>query len=281
MMRITTFEAILALGFSVTFSPVSWADTINFNFTGRMIVATPYGDVFSNYSTFNAGSLPYTPIAATLSYDTELGIGGSSLSLTLDDLFYGYPGTIHDISMVRQPGTNLMTGNMLVDWSGLVDSSGNGAVDMSAEIEWDATGLFNAIDFGLQVGDKLSGTRLFRDFNGDGLWSDSELVVSDLFSATPYSDVLLNNTRILRNYLQGPAPLAATSDSLGFVASSPIEGFVIYLDIGSGNSMYVTSISSVPVPAAAWLFGSGLLGLMGVCRPHRCSRNGLHGADSE
>lgn len=30
--------------------------------------------------------------------------------------------------------------------------------------------------------------------------------------------------------------------------------------------MTVTQVSSVPVPAAAWLLGSGLLGLVGVAR---------------
>jgi len=39
-----------------------------------------------------------------------------------------------------------------------------------------------------------------------------------------------------------------------------------YIDIGSGNSMTVTEITAVPVPAAMWLFGSGLLGLISMTR---------------
>jgi len=35
---------------------------------------------------------------------------------------------------------------------------------------------------------------------------------------------------------------------------------------GSFNGMTVTNLTSVPVPAAAWLFGSGLLGLIGMAR---------------
>lgn len=34
----------------------------------------------------------------------------------------------------------------------------------------------------------------------------------------------------------------------------------------TGHSDYVTTTSAVPVPAAAWLFGSGLLGLLGAAR---------------
>jgi hypothetical protein len=30
--------------------------------------------------------------------------------------------------------------------------------------------------------------------------------------------------------------------------------------------MYVTSVSAVPIPGAAWLFGSGLLVLIGMTR---------------
>jgi hypothetical protein len=49
---------------------------------------------------------------------------------------------------------------------------------------------------------------------------------------------------------------------------SPIQaglfpGFNAHFDI---TSLHVTSISAVPVPAAVWLFGSGLLGLIGVAR---------------
>jgi hypothetical protein len=59
--------------------------------------------------------------------------------------------------------------------------------------------------------------------------------------------------------------MAATSLSAG-VLSGPFVGIRAYVDIGSGNSMTVTSITTVPVPAAVWLFGSGLLGLVGMAR---------------
>jgi len=46
----------------------------------------------------------------------------------------------------------------------------------------------------------------------------------------------------------------------------PFVGLNVNFDIGSGHSLTLTNISSVPVPAAVWLFGSGLLGLIGVAR---------------
>jgi hypothetical protein len=41
------------------------------------------------------------------------------------------------------------------------------------------------------------------------------------------------------------------------------------LDLGGSKGKYHTTglaVTSVPVPAAAWLFGSGLIGLVGVSR---------------
>lgn len=42
--------------------------------------------------------------------------------------------------------------------------------------------------------------------------------------------------------------------------------FIQWFDGGPGNTRFVVTGSVVPVPAAAWLFGSGLLGLIGVAR---------------
>ncbi len=153
--------------------------------------------------------------------------------------------TFHDISMSRIDGSNLIDGTVLVDW--------NSNIDWLAHVEWDASGLFNAIDIGLQVGDTISGTNLIRDGS----------ILADVNSATPYSDQLTGQSEFI-SY----APLAATSNSLGFGPETPFYGVAAYFDIGSGNSLHVTgySVSAVPIPAAVWLFGSGLLGLIGVAR---------------
>ena len=243
MKKLIHRKSVYVLG-ACLFPMLSQAAIINFDFTGRLIVAGSDGGIIGP---------AYTPIAASLTYDTVNGIGGSGLSITMNDFYLGAPAVFHDISMSRQGSSNLIEGQVLVDWSG--------NLDMPLHIEWDATGLFNAIDYGLQAGDKLSGTNLYRDYNGDGIWDLSEWVM-DINSAIPYSDSLqldpLNT--------QGPAPMAATSGSLGLDATTPFTGIRGYFDIGSGNSMYVTSVSAVPVPAAVWLFGSGFLGLIGVAR---------------
>ena len=223
----TFFAACLAV-----LPQISNADIIDFDFTGRLSIAE------------SGGLVGNQPIAASFSFDTVSGIGNSSLSITTDQLFFGFPLTFHDISMDRIDGSNLIDGTVIVDWNNN---------NMLTHVEWDASGLFNAIDIGLQVGDTISGTNLIRDGS----------ILENVNSATPYSDQLTGQSEFI-SY----APLAATSNSRGFGSVTPFNGVVAYFDIGSGNSLHVTgySVSSVPVPAAIWLFGSGLIGLIGFAR---------------
>ena len=242
-MNINNKKIICALGLCLL--PVtSQASVINFDFTGRLVVVSGGSNI--------AG--PYTPISASLSYDTVSGIGSSSMSIVMNDFYFGAPATFHDISMTRQAGTNLIDGSVLVDW--------NGTDNMELFVQWDATGLFNAIDYGLQAGDVLSGSNLYHDNDASGTFTAGDTVLADVGSvAVPYSDTL----QLLPADMQGATPMAGTAASPGFL-SGPFAGVQGMLDIGSGNSLHVTSVSAVPVPAAVWLFGSGLLGLIGVAR---------------
>ena len=223
------------------------AAVVTFHFTGRLTVADPYGYVIGG------GADGYTPITAELTLDTDFTgggldagalIGSSTLSVTVTDDFFGAPVVFHDLTLTY--GGSGVIGNMLVDW--------NDNYDMPMQVDWDVAGLATAIAYGLQVGDTISGDVLKRDTDGDGV-GDS-VVVSSLGSATPYADTL-NYDAFPDFQKQGPAPMAATKFSLG-LTEGPFVGVRGYIDIGSGNSMTVTSISSVPVPGAVWLFGSGL-----------------------
>jgi hypothetical protein len=143
---------------------------------------------------------------------------------------------------------------------------------MSTHIEWDATGFLNAVNSGqLQVGDKISGDVLFRDVNNDHTYS--QVVISSLGSATPFADVLVQQTMVngetpFSNYTpQYYAPLAATSGTQG-LTDGPFAGVKVYMDIGSGNSLYVTSITAVP-EADSWAMLLAGLGLVSAAARRR------------
>ncbi len=255
----------LLLALLTTLPGLASADTYTFNFTGRMTVGmgtyvvTGGTPEFDNYQ---------TPISASLTYDTVTGLGSSSLSLTTSNLFLGYAPTFHDIAISRIGATNLFNGQFLTDWGS--------TYNMPTQVQWNATGFLNAVNSGqLQVGDKISGDVLFRDANNDHTYS--QVVISSLGSATPYADTLVANAMvrdvanaieygevppIFANYTpQYYAPLAATSGTLG-LTSGPFAGVKVYMDIGSGNSLYVTSITAVPEPESWTMLLAGL-GLVG------------------
>lgn len=254
-----TYKAVLStavLSSVLLAAPVS-AAVYEFHFTGKYTLLDTSGV-----------SMDQQAISSTLTYDAGLGAGFSADLSIQDFVTFGNTATIHDISLQRHGTTNLIIGNMLADW--------NVTAGVPISMVWDATGLFNAIDLGLQAGDVISGTYLKR--NGQ--------TIADVGSATPASDVLGLN--------QGPAPLAVSTwntttlctpgfDCMGNALSGgapfiddeiggsplidgPFTGLNVNFDVGSGNSLTVLSVSEVPVPAALWLLGSGLIGLLGVAR---------------
>ncbi len=242
------------------------AAVFEFHFTGQYTLLDPFGVYMDQQA-----------IDSTLTYDDNSGTGFSAgLSIANFDTF-GNTATIYDISLQLASGanSNLIVGNMLADWGV------NTGIPLS--MVWDATGLFNAINLGLQTDDVISGTYLKR--NG--------AVIADVGSAVPASDGTINpNTSQPLN--QGPAPLAVTTlntstlcllgiDCIGNAFSGgepftdygvsgspmidgPFTGLNVNFDIGSGNSLTVLNVSAVPVPATVWLFGSGLIGLIGIAK---------------
>lgn len=256
------------------------ASVITFHFTGRLTVVNPdASDIVPDAQ--NAGVFdPYgyqTPITSTFTYDTSTGTGAAGSFIAPFD-FFGFEDTlIYDMSMQRIDDTNLILGNMLVDWGP--------NIGLPVSMVWDASGLFGALNLasgGLQVNDVISGTDLIR--NGE--------VIEDVGSATPATDGFIapfNGYTIN----QGPAPLAMTTwnttplcvpdaclgqavtggtpliaDNIAGspMLNGPFPGMNINLDLGSGNSLTVLSVSAVPLPPAIWLFGTGLLGFIGVSR---------------
>ena len=257
MKKINKFYLLTSLLFSAFIVNHASAAIIEFHFTGQYTLVDAFGI-----------NMDRQAIDSTLTFDDNLGTGfAAGMTIANFDTF-GATANIYDISLERITGTDLIIGNMLADWNG------NNGVPLSTV--WDATGLFAAIDYGLQSSDVISGTNLIRGGS----------TIANVGSATPASDG--------PGYDQGPAPLAVTTwntstlctpgiDCIGNALSGgwpltddgmagspmvdgPFPGLSVNFDIGSGNSLTVLSVSAVPVPAAVWLFGSGLLCLISFAR---------------
>jgi len=274
-MYINNKKLIYVLGICLL-PTVTQASIISFHFTGRLTVMDPTGGLISGGDGDGVGSTdPFgwqAPIQSTFTYDTNAGIGSGDLIIS-PITYLGLDTQFRSVSMNRINGTNYVLGNMLVDFGP--------NIGLPLSLVWDASGLLNAIDYGLQAGDVISGTNLKRAGDPD----------YNVNSAVPASDGVGIGPFIIN---QGPAPLATTTlntttlctpglDCIGNtmtgglnffddgIAGSPqidgpFPGMQVSIDIGSGNSLTVLSVSAVPVPAAVWLFSSGLLGLVGVAR---------------
>lgn len=105
--------------------------------------------------------------------------------------------------------------------------------------------------------------------SGNGTLNDwTDYAHSSIYIAGNFSDGNGNNGSVYSNYYQytgydgsynqsGTFSMAIFSDGIHTVSGSLTA---------QANSNSSSPVSSVPVPAAAWLFGSGLVGLLGVAR---------------
>jgi hypothetical protein len=126
--------------------------------------------------------------------------------------------------------------------------------------------LFDDSDFGgnaLVIGDS-GGHVVFTD-NMDGSWNAE---VFDVTNTSGGSITLSNNTNFVLGMDWGFGYYGDTNAAL---VSSPDTYLIVFdgLDANeeriSGNTLAV-DLAPIPVPAAVWLFGTGLLGLVAVAR---------------
>lgn len=235
--------------------------------------------------TLNVGSCIRTAISGTLTYDTDtrtgsgtvvpfsfLGTGNmSNITLNLEAIGNGLGG----------PG-NLILGNMGFNWNA------NNGVPVS--IVLDAQGFFGALAGGLSVSQTITG--------GATPASNATQQSGTTYPIGPGPMVTTtwNTTKIgtpsLGTNPSGTLPLITdtvvdtTNGDIGIggspMTAGPFKGFNANFDI---LSMHIESCApnicscavnncppaTVPIPAAVWLFGSGLVGLAGIARRKRRS----------
>jgi len=228
---------------AATLAPVE-AAVLDFDFDGLFTMTNGSGSPTQNTSYPYYGDTTWgygkrTQVTGTLTFDTDTGVGTGTIAPF--EFFASGPIVFHDFVInaigdgAGGPGSLIM-GNMLFDWK---------ATNISLEIVLDAAGLFGAVVGGMAVGDTVSGV-----------------------GATAATENMPGNLPM------GPVPIATTTydadgvnitgdDGIGGspMDNGPFSGFNMNFDM---TSVTMTANSSViPVPAAAWLFGSGILGLAG------------------
>ena len=243
-----------ALGLSAC---ASQAVTLQMDYDGLFTMLSPVGNVIQN------DALPYyydtswgygvrTQITGTMSFNTATGAG----SATVDpfNFFAGSGQAVFNDVQFQAVGGGLMLGNMLYSWNGS---------DVVTQIVLDASGLFAALSNGGVM-------------QGPYGVIDGAYCAATSTCAIPASNGVANNTVAI-----GPALVAtSTFNTMGQTGTTTTIGQLsLGVDDGIGGSpmdngptidfninLDITSVNPIPVPAAVWLFGSGLVGLAGVAR---------------
>jgi hypothetical protein len=293
-MKKTAINAAIAasLGFAAA-APVN-AAIIDASWTGYFTMLKGDGNVFANVASGAYTSTYYgyrTPITGTFSFNTTTGAG----SATVAGFSFGLGGIALASSITMQaigdgnctssgcgPGS-LVLGNMGFTWGP------NTAIAVS--IVLDAAGFFGAsmapgfgtstsIDnVGVFAASEDSRFPSFRTGIGYpmGLMPMATVDFNTTFSgntsgcswsACNPSGTLPLVTDTVADTAEDTAVLGGDKTGVGGspMLSGPFPGYNANFDVDTIHITSVTPDVVVPVPAAVWLFGSGLLGLVGIAR---------------
>lgn len=239
------------------------ADVINVSFNGLFTMLDPSGTALQNtsYPYYGDPTWSYgyrSQISGTMSFDTSTGAGsGTVVPFQFFNGNTSLPATATGISLQAigdgfgNPGT-LVLGNMLFNWNG------NNGIPVS--IVMDGAGFFGSGPY--SVGQVITGVGALPASNGI---KKGSLPIGP----APFVTTTWNTTTVpgagMGSAISGQLPLIADTIGGSPMIAGPFTGYNANFDV---TSITVTSIETavVPVPAAVWLFGSGLLGLVGIAR---------------
>jgi hypothetical protein len=257
----TALCAAITTALGVSSANVS-ADIINATFSGWFTMLQPSGTTaLINGDASTQGFYGRrTAVNGTMTFDTLAGTGGANF----DPFSFFGSGLAAATAISFQAvgdglggGGPLVLGNMGFNWNG------NNGIPVS--IVMDASGFFGAVAGGLTTSQVIAGTGALAATD-NFLFNFGKFSYTLPLGAIPMATTTFNTTDIgvvaLGTNPSGTLPF--TDDGIGGspMAVGPFPGFNANFDI---TSIHVDSVT-IPVPAAVWLFGSGLLGLVGVAR---------------
>ena len=263
----------LATALNIATSPV-YADTvIGLSYGGWFTLQQPVpfeDNVLNNSDATDQGFYGRrTAISGAISFNLETGTGIGTMAAF--SFFGGGLFQATNISMqVVGDGAGgagpLVLGNLGFNWGDWNENYGSGKV-VPVSIVWDASGFFDAANGGLSTSDLISGAGALPATD-DLLFTFGKNSYTLPLGPAPIATTTFNTTDIgmvtLGSNPSGTVPF--TDDGVGGspMKTGPFPDFSASFDI---MDLQVTSITStVPIPTTVWLFGSGLLGLIGVAR---------------
>ena len=263
------------------------ADIITADWTGLFTMLDPTGAALDNGSLPKGTNRFQTPVTGTMTFDTVTGVGSATL-VPFDFFSSSAPAEAAGIDLqaigdgMGGEGS-LVLGNMLFNWGG--------NIGIPVSLVLDAAGFFGGLQAGLIMDGDLTqaevagfgavpasdGTYTNATYGYLGLgpvpmatteWNTSFAPGCSTGSCMGVSPsgalpLVTDTAANLNEYAQG--------DGVGIggnpMADGPFTGFNANFDITAMTNIVVTS--EVPVPAAIWLFGTGLAWLVGVARRGR------------
>lgn len=263
-MNLKKTTIIATITASLSAPSLTSANNIIFDFTGVWTFVSASGAININASaanttdgqgnTYSFGSR--TPISGAASFNTATGVGSATINpFSFDD------SIVSNSSMTLQAigdgmgGTagSLVAGVMSFDWNG------NVAVPVTAI--FDAAGFFDSIG---AAGDGDSWT-VQTGCTGCATSATPDTIFGNALGDVPIAMTSWNTAGITMGSL---LPLADDGITGSPMTTPPFPGANFAYDF---TTISATNVPQVPVPAAAWLFGSGLVGLMSVARRRRQS----------
>lgn len=196
----------------------------------------------------------------------NVAINGDFETGTLDPwLTFPNGGTV---TISTPPAGNPSAGSFSAELNASVDPAGGPASFPQLKLERVAAGLLtpNApVTVSFDLFGSVSGvggvfiSELFSEFAGPG--ATNEILSPNAVPTDTWQTITYNTT--LGGIVDGGLSLLFKADC-GASAGCAINAFI-------DNVVIDTNTGVIPVPAAVWLFGSGLLGLIGVARRKRAA----------